>query len=226
MCIQNYPRPNVYLSSTKSKSENNVNAISSSTMKTRKSVSFNEEVAVQRVLHIDNYTNQEMKDCWFGPTDYKKIRDDCITTLKLIKLNKNFTGCCTRGLEQWMDGNNKTRKRRQISVLAVMDEQYSQCLQAEKKQEISYLIYDDVKIREVYRRHTDIAVDIAYSMGRIDEIRLTALGSGNKKSNRKKKSPTVKTTDTNKRNPFQRRLRFIRRQAQVSPIVTMRMAAR
>lgn len=196
-------------------------------MKTKKSVSFNEKVAVQRVLHIDNYTDQEMKDCWFGPTDYKKTRDDCITALKLIKLNKIVTGCCTRGLEKWMDGNNKTRKRRQISVMAVMDEQYSQCLQAEKKQETSYLIYDDVKFREVYRRHTDVAVTIAYSMGRIDEIELTALGSAKKKSNRKKKPPTVKTTDTNKINPFQRRLTsFTRRQVQVSPIVAMPMAAR
>ena len=146
------------------------------------SVSFNEKVAVQRVLHIDNYTDQEINDCWFGPTDYEKIRDECMTALKLIKLS-SFTGC-TRGLEKLMDGN-KRRKICQIAVLAVMDEQYLQCLQAEKKQELSYLIYDDAKLREVYRRHTDVALDMAYSMGRIDE--LTALSLVKKKSNRKKK---------------------------------------
>ena len=224
MCIQTYPRTIAYSSSTKSKSSaNNINAISSNTMKkTKKSVSFNEEVAVQRVLHIDDYTDQELKECWFVPTDYKKIREECILALKLIKL-KIFTGC-TRGLEKWIDGN-KTKKRRQIAVLAVLDEQFSQCLEAEKKQELSYLIYDDVKFREVYRRHTDVAVDIAYSMGRIDE--LTAMGSSKKKSNRKKRSSsTIKTTttaDTNIRNLFQRRLSFTR-QVRVSPIVAMRMA--
>ena len=108
---------------------------------------------------------------------------------KLIKC-KLFTGCA-RGLERWADGG-KTRKRRQMALWAVLDEQYEQCLQVEKQQAdglIPYLIYDDIKFREVYRRNTDVAVDIAYSLGRIDEIYALAT-STEKKSRRRKDSKT------------------------------------
>ena len=169
MCIQTYPNPNAGSSSTQSTSENNIKAIISeaTTLKSENSVSFNEVAKALRVLHANDYTDQERDECWFTPTDYKKIRQDSMRASKLIKC-KLFTGCA-RGLERWADGG-KTRKRRQMALWAVLDEQYEQCLQVEKQEDLSSFIYDDIKFREVYRRHTDVAVDIAYSLGRIDEI--------------------------------------------------------
>ena len=198
MSIQTYPRPNERSSSTQLTSENNINGIISktwtttTTMNAKKSVSFNEEVKALRVLHANDYTDQEKKNCWFTPTDYKKIRQDSMRASKLIKC-KLFTECA-RGLEECSDGR-KTRNRRQMAIWAVLDEQYEQCLQVEKQEDKSYLIYDDVKFREVYRMYTDIAVVIAYSMGRIDEI--SALASTESKS-RRRKEPSISSTNSKK----------------------------
>ena len=192
-------------------------------MKAEKSVSFNEVVKVEPVLHVSEYTDQEKAECWFTPTDYIKIRHDVLKAIKLIKC-KLFTGCA-RGLEKWADGG-KTRKRRQMALWAVLDEQYEQCLQVEKQQGLSYLIYDDVKFREVYRMYTDIAVVIAYSMGRIDEI--SALASTESKS-RRRKEPSISSTnskkstdkDTNVNTSLQRtakRRLSVKRHIQVSPL--------
>ena len=195
MCIQTHPHSNARSLSTQSTSENNINAIISeatTTLKAEKSVSFNEVVKVEQVLHANDYTDKEKEECWFTPTDYKKIRHELMKSIKLIKC-KLFTECA-RGLEECSDGR-KTRNRRQMAIWAVLDEQYEQCLQVEKQEDKSYLIYDDVKFRKVYRRHTKVAEDIAYSMGRIDEI--SASASTEKKSKRRKES-SISSTNSKK----------------------------
>ena len=194
-------------------------------MKAKTPVSFYEHVKVQHVLHFNDYTDQERKECWFTPSEYKQIHHGVTTAIKLINC-KLFTGCA-RGLEKWSDGG-KARKRRQLAVWAVLDEQYEQCLQAEERGEgLSYLIYDDIKFRKVSRRHTDVAVDIAYSMGRIDK--LSVLGLTEKKSSRRKRSSsssnsskesTAKDTNMNStlfQRTSERRLSFTPRHVQVSP---------
>ena len=177
---------------------------------------------------------------------------DVMTAIKLFKCNYKCsqfsTGMYTRGLERWSDTGKTTHKRRQIALWAVLDEQYQQCLKAEKQggDMLSYLIYDDNKFREVYSKHTYIASDIAYSMGRIDELsalncystppekksnrrrKRSSSNSSSSSSNDGKKSTAGKDTTNAKDKTFfrrttteqGRRLRFTTRHVlQVSPIV-------
>ena len=122
MCSHTYPHPNTRSSSTQ--------AIISeaTTLKAENSVSFNEVVKVKLVLHVNDYTDQEKEECWFTPTDYKKIRHDVITAIKPFQCNYKCsafsTGTYTRGLERWSDMGKTTRKRRQNTLWAVLDEIY------------------------------------------------------------------------------------------------------
>jgi hypothetical protein len=85
---------------------------------------------------------------------------------------------CSRGLENVSieDGlKYSTRLRRQNAIWSVIDEQNKQCQDAilqqqqqQQQQQQRTLMYDVVKIRNIYRYHTRSSEENAYSMGRID----------------------------------------------------------
>ncbi|OEU17897.1 hypothetical protein FRACYDRAFT_238327 [Fragilariopsis cylindrus CCMP1102] len=83
---------------------------------------------------------------------------------------------CVRGLENVCLNygmKHSTRIRRRNAVCAVFNEQDRQIKKAvqqpsQHQHDSKFFVYDDARIRDVYRNHTRTSEDIAISMGRID----------------------------------------------------------
>lgn len=143
----------------------------------KKSVSFHEVVMVRPVLHLADYTDQEMHASWFGLEDKQKIKRDILNTLKMVR-EGNFQGC-TRGLEKLSDGG-RSRERRRLSVQDVLEEQQNQrnnhsssvglSSRLSKNNGNGKIRYDASKFRKVYKPHSRAARHGAHAVGKIDEM--------------------------------------------------------
>lgn len=129
----------------------------------KKSVSFCEVVIVRPVLHLTDFTDQEIIDSWYILADKQRIKSEILSTLRRYKEeqklmnnssnNDSFSSLlssssdsssssssnttieyCTRGLEKLSDGG-RARERRRISIREIIQEQESQrALYAETKE--------------------------------------------------------------------------------------------
>lgn len=133
---------------------------------TKKSVHFYERVIVRPVLHVDDYTDEEWKNCWYLPIDKARRKDEIRVALRGL-LEGNFKGCA-RGLEKMAD-KGWTKERRNIAIRDVLDEQEAQKAKAKANNQ-EKVIYDSLKFRMVYRPHSRAARQVAHSLGKIDEM--------------------------------------------------------
>ena len=132
---------------------------------------------VRPVLHLADYTDQEMYASWFVLGDKQQIKADIISTLKQVKEGK-FNGC-TRGLEKLSDGG-RARERRRVSIREVLEEQEQQRKlhnksggggsNKDKDQNNSGIVYDMGKFRKAYKPHSRAARHVAHAVGKIDEM--------------------------------------------------------
>jgi hypothetical protein len=105
---------------------------SSSTTKMTKvierSVSFSPSVAFRNIIHISDYTNEEIAACWYDDVDLELFKvDDIQTTLWLMANGYldviNDERICARGLESCTQtGKASKRQRREAAIDVVMDE--------------------------------------------------------------------------------------------------------
>lgn len=159
-----------------------------------KSVSFHKEVIVRRVLHKNEYTEEEVAQTWYQTNEYSRIRRNLLSTLHLVwsgLFSEEDNKESARGLENYTDKGkikDSVRKRRQDSTWAVLDEQDAQVDQAEAKQ-LNYLVYDDKAIREVYKKHARPSTDVARSAARMD-AETTTSAKTQQQSRETRKSPT------------------------------------
>jgi hypothetical protein len=56
--------------------------------RSRKLVHFDEQLQVKYVLHLNDYTSEEIKDTWYSGADNSRFRKDIATTVRLI-INKS-----------------------------------------------------------------------------------------------------------------------------------------
>ena len=61
-----------------------------------KSVSFYPDCTVMNTLHLNDYTDQEMRDCWYSYTELKHIRKEARTTIGIPGPGCNFTTARTQ----------------------------------------------------------------------------------------------------------------------------------
>jgi len=116
-------------------------------------------------------------------------------TLDLMKLSSpllfSSSSYCMRGLEKLSSSDKKhslkksTRVRRRNALWSVLNEQDRQWYETvsdlnNKKGKQTSILYDDVKIKDVYKNYNRVSEDIAYSMGRIDASSVigTSIDSG------------------------------------------------
>jgi len=132
------------------------------------SVSFHEVVMVRPILHLADYTDDEISDCWFGKADKLKTKQDLLKTLKLLKAGNNTSIVASRGLEKFCDGG-KARESRRTSIREVLNEQESQRQRANTTSGSS-IVYDLSKFRKAYKPHSRAARHVAYAVGKIDEM--------------------------------------------------------
>ena len=72
----------------------------------KKSVNFHERVIVRPILHVDDYTDEEWKKCWYLPTDKARRKDEIRAALRSIQEGK--FGGCARGLEIGGSGESES----------------------------------------------------------------------------------------------------------------------
>lgn len=141
-----------------------------STNTEKNSVRFHNDVKVKRILHVMNYTDDEIEACWYSREEYMKIQKGVSMTLDLMKLlnannaNKNKVtslSFCTRGLEDLSSEERRSKRiRRHNAVWAVLHEQDRQDDDGG----------DGLKIRELYRNYSRVSENNAHSIGLIDSV--------------------------------------------------------
>ncbi|KAG7354361.1 hypothetical protein IV203_003717 [Nitzschia inconspicua] len=134
--------------------------------KTTKSVSFLSTVKVSPCLHINDYTKQEKKLCWFSSEEMSNIKNDIRESIHLLCENIFFSeeeeDICSRGLEVFMPQESAARReRRQDAIQAVLEEQQAQWDNNE--------CFDDDLIAEAYQHFTTLSLIIARKNALRDE---------------------------------------------------------
>lgn len=133
---------------------------------TKKVISFNNRVKVRKTLHISDFTNDEVQECWYNCREKDSSRRLIRSTLNLMKIGDSKaddgTECGRRGLECFTaEGMEGRKRRRNKAKLAVFDEQDRQYDDDED--------FDDERIAKAYSKYTKSSRDIAVIMGMVDE---------------------------------------------------------
>ncbi len=145
----------------------------------RQSVSFKSTVNVYVVLHLNNYTKEEVKACWFSDSEMNEIRADIKLTLQKMRVPTSpisviseENGICSFGLESFSkDGSRRKQMRRSTGKNAVFD---IQDRQFEKRGSI----YNAKAIADAYAECTTVSKDIARVMGVFNELAFLPLSDG------------------------------------------------
>lgn len=111
----------------------------------RRGVSFNPDVYVQEIIHINDMSDEEVFNAFWSREDYYNIKVDFARTAKQLSMD-TYSGdnCsqCSRGLEYRHRKGSQLRKLNKLSGLcSVLDEQERQRIRGED---------DDEKLSRVY----------------------------------------------------------------------------
>ena len=68
--------------------------------KNRRRIRFSKLDTAFEIPHINDMTDAEVEDCWFGPEDFRSIRVECMDTVKEVDAGKQQEGYFLRGLDQ------------------------------------------------------------------------------------------------------------------------------
>jgi hypothetical protein len=140
---------------------------SSSSSKPSKSVSFNQSVRVQKVLHIRDYTKEEIASSFYSSSEMSCIKRDTkeavqkLETLGIRKCRTALVNFCTRGLEQRTREGAKLRSQNKVtSVQTVIEEQ---------KRQKSQGVCDPNRLAFVYLSESRHCLAMAQETGMDDE---------------------------------------------------------
>lgn len=125
--------------------KSSINSSSCGTSSKSSSVSFASEAAVHAVLHINDYSLTERRDCWYGVEEMRQVRqewkgivhsmDRCNSMFFHVNDDDNDDyglSLCVRGLEgKTCHGKRRRREARAASLEVVLDEQLYQGLEAD-----------------------------------------------------------------------------------------------
>jgi hypothetical protein len=114
--------------------------------KAERAVSFCATVTFRSSLHINDYTNSEVGNCWFALEDYKKMKREIRYTVDLIERNIKFDEekYCRRGVELKTDEARAVRREEMEEAIdAVMDEQDIQTDEGICDPEMIAIVYTD-----------------------------------------------------------------------------------
>lgn len=158
----------------------------------KKSVAFNEVVMVRPVLHLAEYTNEEMVASWYMLADKKRMKKEIMKALKkgkqdeeemMSNMNASWSSMGSlsslnstdsdeeeyslRGLERLQDGG-KSRDRRRASIRGVLEEQEAQRAAHKKVNKGEPCLWDLSRFRKIYRPFSKDARSLAQTFGQED----------------------------------------------------------
>ena len=125
----------------------------------KRHISFNYQVMVRSIEHIDDKDEAEIRATWYRKEEYRKIRSSMADTVRKISSGK-FSGDsdahCARGLEFRTPYGSQLRKKNKLEALvAVLDEQDRQfdegCLDEELLAR-AYMESSRTRLEEAQRR--------------------------------------------------------------------------
>lgn len=100
---------------------------SSMTSSRKKTIKFAERVKVRMTTHVNDYTDDELKACWYNGDEFKAIRADVRFAAGLVSsgmMNQDTPYHCRRGVECKTRENTARRQQERLNALyAVFDEQ-------------------------------------------------------------------------------------------------------
>ena len=128
----------------------------------RRTVTFSPEVRVKRTTHLNNYSREEIKACWYRKKELKKIKDEMYETIDLVQQGQYLDPerYCTRGIEFFTpEGASLRMKNKVLAWSAVFHEQ-----EAQDEDDV----YDEELIAMLYREETHRCQVAAAMMGTAD----------------------------------------------------------
>ncbi len=145
----------------------------------KQSVSFKTTVNVHLVLHLNNYTEEEVKACWFEASEMNEIKTGILVTLQKMEMRTSpFSliseqkGICSHGLDSFTeDGLLRQRMRLSQAIDAVLDIQYSQFEKFDS-------IHNAKAIADAYDKCTIESTFITRTMAMINELAPLSLDYG------------------------------------------------
>jgi hypothetical protein len=138
-----------------------INICSSS--KAKRAISFSPQVRVIHTVHLNTYSREEIRACWYRSAELKRIRQEVYYTVDLMEENHEFNESryCKRGLERFTQkGSCRKTQNKLKGWSAVFEEQGLQFLQE---------IVDPERIALVYSKATRGCELAPYIMGVCDE---------------------------------------------------------
>eukprot|EP00535_Pseudo-nitzschia_heimii_P004238 CAMPEP_0197188456 /NCGR_PEP_ID=MMETSP1423-20130617/17827_1 /TAXON_ID=476441 /ORGANISM="Pseudo-nitzschia heimii, Strain UNC1101" /LENGTH=213 /DNA_ID=CAMNT_0042640291 /DNA_START=12 /DNA_END=653 /DNA_ORIENTATION=- len=130
----------------------------------KNSVMFAPTVLIYRTMHINDFTDEEINDCWYSDRENKAIVSDCVKIISSMngsgkRLSSSIS--CFRGLEcRTPQGQKRRASHRFCAFDAVLDEQDTQWDSPEN---------DITKIRDGYRVYSKPSHVEALRIGLEDE---------------------------------------------------------
>lgn len=157
-----------------------------------KSVSFCPDAKIRPLLHVDDYTDDEFRNCWYSPDEFDIIMDDICDTIELVQryglemmMIDGGNRYCLRGLEAMMtlDGEDYVLRIKENARDAVLDKQLFLLEQLDdddgEEDRGVRTNRDDKIISEFYKQYTEQSINVAYLMGLSDATIVSSLWKAN-----------------------------------------------
>ena len=125
-----------------------------------KGVRFSPNVLVRKTTHLNEYSEQEISQCWYSTDEYAKIRRECWYQIEALNSGKTLDGrrYCSRGLEgHTTDGSFIKTRNRKAAIDIVLFAQYEEGS------------YDEDNIAVLYRQMTAGCQGFAIMVGQRDQ---------------------------------------------------------
>ena len=139
----------------------------------KKSVAFSRIARVYSIIHIEEYTEQEIQTSWYSRDEYDEITKQACREIKMLErgLKLRDQKYSSRGLEGLTKtGSFKKFISRQRATGAVLAEQSIQNL---------YDAWDDDMIAHVYQCFSTKSCVAAHEMGLLDRKAVEMMNTGN-----------------------------------------------
>jgi hypothetical protein len=152
--------------------------------KSKKSVTFNKRVKVQKILHINDFSQQRVDDIWFTKSEYNNLKAEALETCQLMLAGKPLgKDQSSKGLEYKLPAVYERRQQDKHTHLhSVLDEQ---------DQQWASLIDDDQRIADISRMRTAEHRAAARTRGLVAQEDIAKPGSKTRKSKSSKLSTSV-----------------------------------
>jgi hypothetical protein len=122
-----------------------------------RNVKFNNTVRVRETIHMNDYSDDEIRRSWYTKIELKRIKEDLQTTAHLIQSRELEDSDCWRGLESRI--GERAERRNKIISYAIRVVLWEQEQQSRKR------INDAFAIAEAYLPVSKVSAVMAHNIG-------------------------------------------------------------